>query len=385
MAADEPRARPAARHQHGGRVAAERLGRGLGDRVEVSAQRERLAEQRRDPVEAALDPRLARRSLEALGVPQRERRERRRTPRAARRRRSENVRVASRIPTPSTPRASPPQTIGATSAPREALVGGVRHGSRDRAVALAITGRPRARRRRREPWSGENSNPTSARVEAVHRGAAKHAALGVEQVAVGRVGVEQLGHLLDEPLEHGLELELARHDLRRVQQRAPAARAAAGSRRAGRRCAAPRPSSRCDGARRRSCSPGEQLAIRRRPARRPPTAIETRRRDAARAAARRARRSAPHPARAARGSAGRPRRSAARGPARRRAPPPSGSARARAPPPTASACSSASSSAGNVRFAVGRGEDEHADHALVRRRSAPRRRSAHRPAPRAAG
>ena len=53
----------------------------------------------------------------------------------------------------------------------------------------------------------------------MHRGAAQNAALGVDEVAVGRVRVEQLGHLLDEPFEHRLDLELARHDLRGVQQR----------------------------------------------------------------------------------------------------------------------------------------------------------------------
>ncbi len=57
------------------------------------------------------------------------------------------------------------------------------------------------------------------RVEPVDRGAAKHAPLGVEEITVRRVGAEQLGHLLHEPFEHRLDLELARHDLRRVQER----------------------------------------------------------------------------------------------------------------------------------------------------------------------
>ena len=51
------------------------------------------------------------------------------------------------------------------------------------------------------------------------RGAPQDAALGVDEVAVGRVRVEELRHLLHEPLEHRLDLELAGHDLRGVQQR----------------------------------------------------------------------------------------------------------------------------------------------------------------------
>ena len=51
------------------------------------------------------------------------------------------------------------------------------------------------------------------------RGAPQDAALGVDEVAVGRVRVEELGHLLHEPFEHRFDLELAGHDLRGVQKR----------------------------------------------------------------------------------------------------------------------------------------------------------------------
>src|SRR5204862_328260 len=44
-------------------------------------------------------------------------------------------------------------------------------------------------------------------------------ALPVEQVAVGGLAIEQPGDLVDEPLEHRLELELARDDLGRTQER----------------------------------------------------------------------------------------------------------------------------------------------------------------------
>ena len=51
------------------------------------------------------------------------------------------------------------------------------------------------------------------------RGAPQDAPLGVDEVAVGRIRVEELGHFLHEPFEHRLDLELAGHDLRGVQER----------------------------------------------------------------------------------------------------------------------------------------------------------------------
>ena len=67
---------------------------------------------------------------------------------------------------------------------------------------------------------GSELEADEARVEAVDGGAAQHPAVAVEQVAVGGVGAQELRHLVDEALQHRVELELARHDLRRVQQRA---------------------------------------------------------------------------------------------------------------------------------------------------------------------
>ena len=61
--------------------------------------------------------------------------------------------------------------------------------------------------------------------EAVHGRAAEDPALCVEQVAVDRLRAQELGHLVDEPLQHGVQLELARHDLRRFEQRALLAQA----------------------------------------------------------------------------------------------------------------------------------------------------------------
>src|SRR6188472_1446652 len=61
--------------EHGGRVAAERVGSRLRDRVERLLLRQRLAEHGRDPVEAALDLCPPRALLVGLGVPERNRRE----------------------------------------------------------------------------------------------------------------------------------------------------------------------------------------------------------------------------------------------------------------------------------------------------------------------
>ena len=56
--------------------------------------------------------------------------------------------------------------------------------------------------------------------QAVDRRTAQHAALLVEQEAVGRVGVQELCDLVGEPLQHALELEVAGQHLRRAQERA---------------------------------------------------------------------------------------------------------------------------------------------------------------------
>ena len=56
-------------------------------------------------------------------------------------------------------------------------------------------------------------------LETVHRGAAQRSPLAIEQVAVRGLAPQQAGDLVDEPLKHGLELELAGDDLRRAQER----------------------------------------------------------------------------------------------------------------------------------------------------------------------
>ena len=56
--------------------------------------------------------------------------------------------------------------------------------------------------------------------KAVDGGAAEHRARLVIEVAVGRVGVEQLCDLVGEALQHAAQLEVAGQDLGRAEQRA---------------------------------------------------------------------------------------------------------------------------------------------------------------------
>ena len=90
----------------------------------------------------------------------------------------------------------------------------------------------------------------------MHRRTAKNAALGVDEVTVGRVGIEQLGHLLARAVRAPPR---SRARSSRPAPRAaarPAGRAGAGSRRAVRRCAARRrPRARTVST--KNCSPGD--------------------------------------------------------------------------------------------------------------------------------
>jgi hypothetical protein len=106
--------------------AAERLTRARAAASSVSALRERLREERRDLRERPLGSRLLGPFGEALRVAKRERRESREGLQQVGVVLHERPPPAARIPTPSTPRTSPPHTIGATSAcanPRYASCG----------------------------------------------------------------------------------------------------------------------------------------------------------------------------------------------------------------------------------------------------------------------
>ena len=211
------RLEPAARRdEHGGRAPAERLGRGLGDRLERRGAGERLPEHRRDPVEAALDPRLPRALREHLGVPQRERGE----PRE----RLEDVRVPLREAAPLAPAdAEHPAHLVAPEHRRgdhvgEAVVGRMRHRRGDLAVRALDQRPPLADGGAGEALAHRELEAEQRAVEAVHRDAAEEAALAVEEVAVGGIGVEELGELVGQPLQDDRQVELAAEHVRRAEQ-----------------------------------------------------------------------------------------------------------------------------------------------------------------------
>ena len=56
--------------------------------------------------------------------------------------------------------------------------------------------------------------------KAVNRRAAENAALGVDEIAVDGLRAQELGDLVHEPLQHRVQLELAGHYLRCLQERA---------------------------------------------------------------------------------------------------------------------------------------------------------------------
>src|SRR5581483_11425138 len=173
-----------------GEVGAEGVRRRLRGSVEGLLERQRFAEQRRDAVEAALDSRLPHARLEALGVPQRERGERREG--------LEQLLVVG---------AEAPLAVAQRHAQQPERLAGRGHGSEERIRKLLVR---RMRNRVSVALSPRELETDQALVEAVDRGAAQHAALAIEQVAVGGVGVKQRRQFLDEPAQQRVELELAR-------------------------------------------------------------------------------------------------------------------------------------------------------------------------------
>ena len=208
---------PRLRHQHCCCGAAERLGRSLSDRVQSRRLRERLGERRGDAEEAALDPRLADALFEARGVPHGQRRE----PRECLEQLGVGVvEVAFRVPRAHAEDATRIARPGHRCCDRagEARVRLVRHGLLPVVVVVGEHGAALPEGFTGEPATRRELELQQRRVEPVDRGAAQNLALLVQQVTVGRVGVEQLRHLDDEPLQHGLQPQLAGDDLGRLQQ-----------------------------------------------------------------------------------------------------------------------------------------------------------------------
>ena len=202
---------------HRGGGTPESLRRSLCDRLERRRAGERLTERGGDPVEAALDSCLPRALRKRLGVTYCERGE------AGER--LEHPGVAG----PEAAAAAPPDSEHAAhlSAPRhrrsrhvgETLVRRVRDGALDRAVRALDERPPLADRRAGQPLVHRELEAEQRFVEAVHGDAAERPALAVEDVAVGCVGVEQIGELVGEPLEDDGKVELAAERVGGTEQR----------------------------------------------------------------------------------------------------------------------------------------------------------------------
>ena len=196
------------RHQHCGRAAAQRLRRGLCRCVERLREGERLAEHGCDAREASLHARLTRALLVQLGVAKRDRRERREgadplevalveRPLAARARAEHSPRLAG-------------PADRCDDRTREVVVRRMRERRGERGVV-------RRDHRLAEPNGLAGEPEVVGELDAhevgrqpVDRGAAQRLPSRVVQVDVGRPDTEERSELVDETLEHRIELELGR-------------------------------------------------------------------------------------------------------------------------------------------------------------------------------
>jgi len=200
-----------ARHQHGCEGAVERLRRCLGDRAERLCQGQRLAEHGGDAEEAALDARLTGALGEGVGILERDRREAREGLEHLGVRGAKRLRLAA--PT------SPEYPAQAARAPDgrddRAAEARVRRAQRAVGVAAIVGGDRRPATRDRlagKTLVCRKLEPDQRRVEAVDGRAAQDTTGRIEQVAVRRVGLDKPRHLRHEPLEHRLQLQLARQN-----------------------------------------------------------------------------------------------------------------------------------------------------------------------------
>ena len=200
------------RREHGCRVASERLGRCLGDGVERLLLGERLAQHGRDPVEAALDPGLAHlsyasafRAIEA------------RLAKASINRRSDLEAAGLAREDAERTAISPKEKIGASITSANAVYVRLGCGCSVAAKSRRSTGLPVAIESPTVPTAGA-VRPISLG-EPDHGAADELGAAGEERPAVGRVGVDQRAQLLYEPLDHGVEAEVAGQRLAGLEQR----------------------------------------------------------------------------------------------------------------------------------------------------------------------
>ena len=202
--------------QDGGGLAAERLRRRLGDGVERCFCRQRLAQHRRDPVETALDLRLARALLVRLGVAQRHRRQ---------------AREAFDQPDVRLVEAIRLERADAEDAERlpERQDRGVHHLFEDRVVRrrrrllgrgkVTAEDRPACRDRLAD-GSGRGDPAADLRLgEPDDRPTDQLTPVRRERPAVGCVAVHQRTHLVDEPVDHDVDAEIARQRLAGLEKR----------------------------------------------------------------------------------------------------------------------------------------------------------------------
>ena len=84
----------------------------------------------------------------------------------------------------------------------------MRHRVRQVAVPAADERPSLADREAGKPLRRRELEADERRLEPVHGGATQRASLSVEEVAVRRICLEELRDLVDEPLEHGGQIEL---------------------------------------------------------------------------------------------------------------------------------------------------------------------------------
>ena len=217
VAAGEPQA-VSVRHQHRAEAAAECLRRGLCDGVDRLVERQRLGQGGGDEEETALDPAPPVALLEAGGMLDGERREPgERLDRLA----VGPVEPAARIARADAEHA---EHLAAHDHRRdegglEALVDRIGEVIGDLAVVVRDDRPALAECDAGEPPLARRLEADQRFVEAVDGHAPDHAAIGVVQVAVCGIRVEQFPHLGDEPLQNRVQTQLGGDDLRGLDQR----------------------------------------------------------------------------------------------------------------------------------------------------------------------
>ena len=194
-----------ARKKHRGERCAERVVCGLRNRLERRLQRERLSKRGSNAEEAALHTGLAGPRIEGLRVRKRKRCD------AGKSLEQVGV-VLVEAPRTTSPDADDALHVAAGQHRRdergpETGVRLVRNRLLRGAVFVVRHRAARLERAAGQPGLRRKLEADEALGKAVHGFATEDVSVGVEQEAVGRIGLQQLGDLLDEPLQDRVELE----------------------------------------------------------------------------------------------------------------------------------------------------------------------------------